>query len=498
MTIPQTITNEGQIGAENTYLLEKDPPPTTVGPKIRNVGIAGECVRGPANVVLRVGDPGRFEAVYGGRDFGSGGAIIGDIWQFMLNRTFGTMYLVRVVAADAVTAERDFLATATPIVNIAASSPGAYGNDILIDVELADDGDAAHWNLLITWNEVFQKFPNLDTSATGNDNILVVMGDDESLLVTVTKLADGRPDDIAAQALDDTAGAEGTVVDADFTGAGAAHELLANHVDVHYIADAGRVNTALKTDLNTKAAAAGPGKHFVVGPDSEVTSQSTFETEVNAFTASDRLIACFNHERIFDPTTSAKIFQQPEAQMLSNLSQTGPNQHVGAKARRKLAAGTIELAHELSEPDYTSLRENRICGLERVKGGFIFRSGVTTEPGTNGEIAARRQKDHIILAASERQSFDVKEPNSQTNRDARTASVGGFLDELAANEEIVASTGGEADAIYDTETLNTTASRATGLQRDRLSVRIIPHNLFMVLVSTIDTANSEFFTTEAA
>ena len=184
--------------------------------------------------------------------------------------------------------------------------------------------------------------------------------------------------------------------------------------------------------------------------------------------------------------------------MASILSQFDANVHPGVEDDDviALASGTLELAISMSEADYKSARENRISALERVAGGYVFRSGVTTLPGTKGEITARRQKDFLILSAADRVAKDVKRPNSQENRDVRASAIGSFLEDLALAGEYIGSTDGEADFSYDTESLNNDADRANGIQRDRMSVRLIPHNLWLILVTTIDTANAEFFTEE--
>lgn len=493
---PVSITNESQLGAEGTYLIERDPPPLVEGAKLNNVGVTGECVKGPEGVV-KIEDPGRFAAVFGGRDYGSGGDIIGDVWQWLVGNTFGTLYVARAVASDATTAEKDFSdAVPTPIVNIAASSKGAWGNDIDVTILDASDGDSDHFNVLAEWNGVSQLFEDINVSDAGVDNILEVMGDDDANLIVLTKLADGRPVNAAAGGLTDTTTTDGTIADTDFTGAGATLEQLANHEKANIISVAGRMNSAVKAKLNSLGAAAGPGEVYLFDPDSETVAKATYETEVAALTVTDRCIACFNHRRIYDPTNTTKMYQQPSALMASVLSQTAADVHPGAKANVRYAAGTIELAHELSPAEYTSLRASRICAIQRVSGGYKFRSGVTLKKGTEGEITARRQKDFLILSAAERIENDVYEQNSRGLRDARRSDIMGFLSNLAESGRYIGISDGSPDAIYDTESLNTDADRALGIQRDRMSVRLMPHNLWIVLIPTISTANGEFFVAE--
>jgi hypothetical protein len=72
------------------------------------VCIVGECVRGPVDRAVDITSPARFAEVFGGRDFGSGGPIIGKLWQAMLGKPFGALKIVRAAAAAAVQASTSF------------------------------------------------------------------------------------------------------------------------------------------------------------------------------------------------------------------------------------------------------------------------------------------------------------------------------------------------------------------------------------------------------
>ncbi len=487
MPAPRSITSDAQIGAEGLYIRSERPPSSVEGVQVNTVGIAGRTVRGPVGRAVEITSGQRFLDVFGGRDHGGGGAIIGEIWKALLGLPFGKLVVCRAAAAAAATAEADFLATATPIINVAASSPGLWGADLEVSVEAATDGDANHFNLRVDYLGKSVVYPNLDVTA-GQDNLAQVIGDDDANLVVVTKLADGRPDNVADQALDDTAGADGTLADADFTAANGPIDILANRKDVGIVLVAGQSTAAVKTSLNGKAAAS-PKKLFLCCPDASSTTKAAAVTEVATLrTTNGRMIYCFNHYKALDPETATLIVKEPHAVMASILSQTDADVHPGADSTRDFTASVRGLSWDnLSELDYDDFRDAGICALEQHElGGFVFVSGVTTSLERR-EITERRMRDYIMSGISGRASADVKEPNTQARRTARSGAIGAWLSSLARSGRYVDLINGEPEFVYDTESLNTPESRATGLQKDLARVRLIAFGLFIVIHEEMGT-----------
>lgn len=89
---------------EGVYVSERKPPAAILGIFLGVVCVVGECVRGPVDVAVDVTSPARFAEVFGGRDYGSGGSIIGKIWQSLVGKPFGALKVIRAAAADAVVA----------------------------------------------------------------------------------------------------------------------------------------------------------------------------------------------------------------------------------------------------------------------------------------------------------------------------------------------------------------------------------------------------------
>jgi hypothetical protein len=485
MPAPRFITSDAQIGAEGLYIRSVAPPAVVGGVQNNIIGVTGRTVRGPAGVV-EINSPQRFIDVFGGRDYGSGGPIVGEIWKSLLNKPVGRLVVARAIASDAATAEADFVDGATPAINIAASSPGAWGNDIVVDIEAATDGDGDHFNLRVSYLGREVVYRNLDVTA-GNDNLLQVIGDDDANLVEVTKLADGRPDDAAAASLTDTAGDDGTLVDADYTAGGGPLDLLSGFKGVGIVYVAGHSTAAVKAQLLVLADAS-PDRLFLVCPDTAAITQAAAETEVAGLrSALSRLVYCFNHPTTLDPETATLVTTEPHAWMASILSQTDADVHPGDDDSRQFTTGIRGLTFEGLQPgDYDSFREVGICAFERHQtGGHVFVSGVTTNL-ERPEITERRIRDFLISAMAQRTSGDVKKSNTQTRRDRRRADISGFLSGQARQGRYVDRlASGEPAFVYDTEVINSDEQRALGVQKDLARIRTIAFGLFIVLFEEV-------------
>lgn len=487
MPAPSYVTSDNYPYA-GLYIRERNPPATVQGVINNTVGIAGQCVKGPVGVAVQIDSEQRFYEVFGARDYGAGGTLIGHVWRALLNKPFGLLVVARAAAAAAATAEKDFVQTATPIVNITATSPGAWGNDVQVTIQDATDGDANHWDLVVTWNDRRQHFKNLDTTA-GNNNLLATLTDDYGNLVSVTKLADGRPDNAAAGGLTDTTGTDGSIADSDYTATNGPIEKLSAAADVGVIFVAGRSNTAIKAKLNTEAAAAND-RVYLFGPDSSSVSYSTFITEVAGLTRDDRFWPTFNHPNTLDVETSTTVETEPMEWMASILSQTDPDVHPGDPDNRAFLAGITSLTWSLTATAYGLLRAAGISALEQ-DGGYLFVDAVTSDltPG-NEEAAVRRMKDFLIQSFAEFLKGSVKKPNTKSRRYANKAAIEGFLLGLWRQERYVdfAEDGSTPGFVVDVEKLNTVAQRAAGIEKILVRVKLLGFMIFLVLEAEIGTA----------
>lgn len=505
MPAPYFTTNDADLTQlEGLYIQERNPPAIVQGVSLSKVGVAGECVRGPVNTLVEITSAARFLEVFGGRDKtanGTGGTLLGKVWASLLNKPFGTIYVVRAAAAAAVkasfTLETATGGAGTAVLRVDASSVGTWGNDVQISVVAATDADANHFNLVVRYLGNDTTYKNLDISST-NDNTLTVLGDDYGNLITLTKLAAGRPVNSTASVdgadtagfinLGETvagftsvAGTDGAIADGDFTGTGGPLETLANTKGLACIFIAERMSTTLKDKIELLAASA-IDRIYLIGADTESVNATNAIVDV-ALQRSDRIVYCYNHVYTLDPDTGTEVLVRPESWMASILAKTDVDIHPGDEDNKVFLAGIIRLYQPaLARQDYINLKAAGISALEADE-GFSFLSGVTTSL-TSGktEITRRRMTDYIQLSLAVELKHSVKKKNTLTRRKANGALIQGFLKDLKKQERIV------EDYLVDTEKLNTPNGRAVGLEKILLRVRLLGHMLYLDLVTEIGTS----------
>ncbi len=433
MDIVFTSNDSEVTRLEGVYIKERKPPASISGANFSAVAVAGECARGPVDTIIRCTSPTRFEEVFGGRDDGNGGPITGQVWLSLLNKPFGTLVVVRVAAKDATPASKTF-ADATPILRVAAANPGVWGNQLQSAVTPASDGDAQHFNLEVSYRGRRNVYPNLDCSGTA-DNLLSVIGNDDTVLITATKLASGRPANAPIANL--SGGSNGTIGDADYTASGRGLNLLKPLKDVGARWVAGRSNEAIKTAIVTAAATTHNG-FWLIGPDDERVSDSLAAVEVATYPRSDRVIYCFNHPYTLDVETATEVVTEPMPWLASILSQTDVDIHPGDEDTKPLLAGIKRLSFEaLDREAYVALRAAGITALERDD-GFVFVSGRTTDltPGRE-EITRRRMTDYIELGAAPYLKHLVKKAKTEARRKLAIGALISFLQRHKSAERVV-------------------------------------------------------------
>jgi hypothetical protein len=515
MPAPFFTTNPSEFTRlEGLYINEKNPPGFITGISLNNVGVCGQTVRGPVDTAVEIGSPQRFIEVFGGRDYGAGGALINQVWRFLLNKPFGSVTVVRAAAAAAVkasfTVETGINGLGTAIARIDASSVGTWGNNVYIRVEDASDGDSTHWNLRLNYLGKETLYENLNTS-TGYNNLTEVVGDDHARLIDIAKLADGRPANFATiteagfEAADTestdpvganfiklgttlveyvtVAGTNGTVAATDYTAANRALAQITDRKGIAVVAYAETDNTIVDAinDQIEVAAAASNDRMFVIWSGTHGDSPSTVMTDAGG-RRHDRIIYCYNSPYTLDPETAVQIQTPPSDWMASILSQIDVDIHPGEEATKEFTAGITRLTKEdLTRTDYINLRAAGICALENDD-GFVFVSGVTTSL-TSGktEITRRRMADYLQLSAANRLKFYVKKKNTTSNRSMMVGELTAFCRTLQDDERIV------EDFVIDNDTVNTPTTRAQGIEKILWRVRLIGHILHLVLETEIGT-----------
>ena len=472
---------------EGLYVTEKKPPGFIRGRNLNTPAFAGGTVRGPTTP-QKITSPARYLEVYGGRDFGAGGPVIGKVWQGLLNKAFSDYWVRRVAAEDAEAGTVDLVNGATHIVKVDASSVGQWSTAAnggpTQSVEDASDGDATHWNLRVKYLGKEVVYENINTTGAA-DNLEEVIGDDLANLVVVTKLAAGRPTNVADVAL--VGGDDGAVATTDYIAA--ITDLSAVQGPAFcMVVEAAPEQDDLNGAIVTLSATV-KDRGFLVWSGSTSNSPSAEITakEDQIGTVRDRVWWCFNAPKTLDPETGAKAFQGPHLWMASILANTDVDIHPGAHENAEFCAGIAELQNEtLTRGDLIDLRAAGISTLEKLPGEFLFRSAVATD---GSEICDRRMKDFLQLSASDRLKFFVKSKNTRIVRAQEAAELIAFSIGLQSQGRIIDEDNkdGGPGFIVDNVSVNTTAQRGQGLEKILWRVRLIGHQLYLVLETEIGT-----------
>lgn len=497
---------------EGLYVAERGPTGFIRGADLSTTAFATACVRGPSTPQV-ITSPGRFLDIFDGRDFGSGGPIIGQGWAALLNKQFGTLVVRRVIASNAVVASFT-LETLTggggvQVLRVDASSPGAWGNLVGVSVVAATDGVSNHFDLITQYKGKQIRYPNLNIT-TGNDNTATVVGSDVARFVQLTKLNDGRP--VNSTASTDGADANGFI-------------LLGQTGVTGFVGVAGSDGALAVTDYNNGVndLAGFPDVSVVLVPEAVPGSAATYHsnlvtlsstvadrifltwaqthgqavatevTQVGAqiTTRSDRIVWCYNSPYTIDPTNSQEIQQGPHLWMGSVLSQVDVDIHAGSAQTVDLLAGVTRVTTTtFTRLDLISLKNAGISTLEQNRRGFQFRSAVTTSltPGRT-ELARRRMADFLQLSASDRLASYVKGKNTPEERAGMAAELTSFSKQLMRQKRIIADDGPNSGFSIDQVSVNTPQQRAQGEEHLLWRVDLIGHMLSVVFETDIATGN---------
>lgn len=374
----------------------------------------------------------------------------------------------------------DGTGAAVAIVNIAASSAGAWATDITVDVANATDGNAEHWNAIVNYRGDVITYADLDTT-TGNDNLLAVIGADLANHVLITKLASGRPNNTtSASVLDDTTGSDGSIADADYTATNRGINQIKSFRGVGLVAVADRSTAAIKSAMHV-AAQASSDRLFLIWNGNLTETLANVVTDA-ALYRSDRIVYVENSTTTFDFDVAAEVQLPPHSWMASILSQTDVDINPGEEASKDFTAGITGLQFENRErEDYVTLKEAGVASFERDEdGGFLIVSGIVNDLTTGKtQITRRRSADLLQLSAAKRLKFFLKKKNTASNRAQLAAEVVAFLSELKDDERIV------EDFQIDQKGVNTDAERAKGRERLLMRVKLIGHILALILETEI-------------
>lgn len=511
MPTPYYTTNPSDYTQlEGIYVTEKDPPGFIRGANLSVVGFAGQCVRGPLTP-QEINSTTRFVEVYGARDYFDGGTLKGEVWKALLDKPFGALVVRRCAATAAVAASFNQEDTdggaGAEIIKIEASSVGEWGDQVYFRVVAASNADADAFNLLIRYRGEIITYENLKVKATGEDNLADVVGDDIANFVVVTKLADGRPLNTDSHtgaylaALDtgaiggwmalgttvaaftSVAGDDGTIAASDYTG-GITDLAGYDGVAIVLVPEATPTQNTTNGDIVT-AAAASSDRIFLAwsGTHGQTPAQEQTDIATDITTRTDRILWCYNSTKVKDPIAGVNLDQAPHVWMASILTNNDVDIHPGARITKDQTAGIRALSNtSLSRADLIALRDDGISTLERDGDVWLFRSAVTTDL-TSGltEVTRRRMADFLQISSAARLAYFVKRKNTLEVRAQMLGEIVAFCQQLKDQSRVV-----EDFQILQAE-VNTEASRAQGMEKILMRVKLIGHILYLVLGTEIGT-----------
>lgn len=476
--------NDWKTGVNGLYIDQESPPPALAGVDLSTSGLLGKTVRGPATP-FAVTSQSDFEAVFGGRELVPGGPAYSEVWKAYVALAWGTNIVQRVVASDAAAATHSFSdAVPTAIARVAASSVGVWGNSLQAAIENATDGVSTHFNLRVDWNGAQQLFENVDFTAA-HDNSLLLVGDDPSNWIVLTKLADGRPINIVLTAL--TTGSDGTVTEPNYE---AAADTLAAYDGVATVlcVEAPTTPATFNAHMNT-AALAHPEKFFLVWSGNPANSRSV---EITAKTtqvpsAADNLIWCWNAPKILDPITQTKITLGPHVVLASILSQVDIPVHPGKKAVGALTANLKDIAFPaLDFNERKLLRDAGIAALLRVKqtNGYSFRfidaPSASYTPADPVEAVDVREIMWLIDSVEDALLDFVDEEDDDVRRAQMVGVIDGFSKGLKDANRVIKDYSISADG-------TSAADRARNIEILDWAVQLIGHSGKIVLRTNMGT-----------
>jgi hypothetical protein len=486
---------------EGLYVAQQRQEGSITGVNVNTVGLFDVTLRGPTTPQV-VASMGEFLDLYGGRDAGGGGAIVNKIWKGLLNRKFSwPMVFCRVADPDAVKATANAAnAVPTDIIKIEATSSGTWangatGHGITYAITDASDAVATHFNLVIKYAGQVITYKNLNTNGSGDDNTTSVVGSALTNLVTVTKLANGRPVNTVSD-VSLASGTDGTVAVADYESAFDA--IVANPLprivpvgcDVMISAsDHATINgyvsgKASLFPLTTFTMWAGGNN----GRADEITAKGSQVT-----TPAENIAWCYNASSTLDSSGTA-IETGPHLDAAVIMSSTDVAIHLGDEANIPLLSHIKSVYNNsLTRADFALLRAAGITALEPVTNGFQFKSAVSSNSvgaigdDTSVELADVRRRAWLVESFSRSIRHDVKKPATETRRATIINKLTAFCRDDQAAEHVVAPDDATLGPAFRFAFVETPQERARNMGKLLCKVRILPYLLTIVMLVDIGT-----------
>lgn len=447
---------------------ESAPPPSVQGVAANVAILIGQFQRGPTSLEAPT-SIGELHEMYGKSDASGNLAL--------RNKKFGTLKIVRVVAAAATKATDTFQDNTTDIITFTAKHKGAYGNNIYVTISAGSGSTSTYVIEDKNPGSVLAKETYANIAAADLNASLF----STSKLVDVTVVAtSSEPDPVAATAL--SGGSDGTVADTDYETAlaTAGTEMAGNVVflDVY--------NSIRNGYLKTHAAAT--QDRMVICAFGENDDLATCITSVGSLRDSDgRIIAAFPW--VQTTINGVPTYTSPASWMASLISQTPAHIDVASTDTLDFMAGATGLKYKLTRAGFIQAKDAGLAAFEQARGYIKVKSGVVTQIANSSKvmILRRRMADYLTNSIGMYLENYQNKPNKKSNRQEIAAGIYDFVDRherdgiLPKDSEV--STG--KAKIVDTESLNTDSSLALGFVKIKYKQRIFSSMRFIVLQAEI-------------
>jgi hypothetical protein len=450
---------------------ESAPPPSMNGVASNVVCLVGQFERGSL-AMQSVTSAGDLYEKYGQNSAFSG-------YKALLNKKFGSLKVVRALAAAAVAATKVFNDAGTGAsVAITALWKGAYGNGIKVTIEagsttgkkytIEDTNDGSVFPIEVYDNVLYTAI----AAAMANSNLV-------SAITSVA--ADAEPANCSATAL--ASGADGTIADSDYQTAIALAEAEACCNVLFLDAYNATRNGYLKTH-----AAATEDKMVIVCAEEGDSAATAVSAAAGYRDAAGRVIFAFNH--VLTNIDGANVYQYPASWVASILSQTSPHIDPAYAKNTEFLAGIVGLKLTLTRTEFIACKDAGIAAFEFDSDiGYKLKSGITTQIADSAlvTIVRRRMADYLTASAGRFMKAYQNAVNSYSNRIAVKAAILDFVGQrerlgmLPSTKDMVSG----KPTLVDIDSLNTDTAIGQGYFYIVWKQRIFSSMRFIVIKAQI-------------
>lgn len=388
--VPSVQIDESDVGTRPTDQMS-----------LAGIGIVGTFERGPVNFATTIGDEDQLVNTFGSYVKGLTGYLsaIGALRQGA-----NDLRIVRIVGAGAKKASVSLMQSDTAYLTVEATSEGAWGNEI--KVEVAKEADAATFDLTITFRNSVEKFRELTL-----EKIADIVP--KYVTLTLAENASGLPDATeAAKSL--TGGSDGAEVDDDdYIGAIDSSTGDRTGLKVLEPVQCGIVLCAQQTSDKVRSALLTFCKNCDIEEGLRIAILNTQDKlSVDSAIAqtktldSDRGVFAFPW---VEPEELEGEYVAPDGYLAGVISVLNPHQ----SPSNKQVNGILSTRGDYTYAQVKVLTEARICPITLVPNrGFRVRNGLTLSSDSAwSQICIRRQQDKMNMELWNAMQWAISEPH---------------------------------------------------------------------------------------